>query len=405
MTHPATDRRATGSGQPLAVLIVDDCDAVRRALVRLAIQRGFVAREAEDAKGACLVLDEQHVDVVLSDVHMPGMDGIALLKIVRERDSELPVILLTGRPDVASAMEAVRLGAHQYFTKPFERAELVEAIERAGRLYRLSQIQREALSLRGIAWQPTDPAGLEAAFDRCLEGLWMAYQPIVRAQDGIVFGYEALMRSREPSLPHPGAVLDAAERLGELESLGRLTRKLSPRPMDQQSDAALFVNLHPRDVMDDALLDPDTPLAQMASRVVLEVTERQLLEDAKAVADRVEKLRAFGFRIAVDDLGAGYASLNAFATLNPDFVKLDIGLVRDVDSSELKARLIASIIRVCREMGMTVVAEGVETVAERDTLVELGCDLLQGFLFAKPAEAFPTPVWPDPSSQPTLRSA
>jgi len=157
--------------------------------------------------------------------------------------------------------------------------------------------------------------------------------------------------------------------------------------------------------MDDSLLDPNTPLAKMAHRVVLEVTERQLLEDAQVVGERVEKLKAFGYRVAVDDLGAGYASLNAFASLCPDFVKLDIGLVRDVDTCDLKARLISSLIRVCREMGMTVVAEGVETVAERDKLIELGCDLLQGFLFAKPAEAFPEPRWPERPPRLTLHSA
>ncbi len=125
------------------------------------------------------------------------------------------------------------------------------------------------------------------------------------------------------------------------------------------------VNLHPRDVMDDSLLEPETPLAQMASRAVLEVTERQLLGDTTAVAARVWELEALGYRIGSDDLGAYYASLNAFATLRPDFVKLDIGLLRDVDTSELQARLIPSLVRVCGEMGMTAVAEGVETVAER----------------------------------------
>ena len=96
---------------------------------------------------------------------------------------------------------------------------------------------------------------------------------------------------------------------------------------------------------------------------------------------------------AVDDLGAGYASLNAFASLCPDFVKLDIGLVRDVDTCELKARLIASIIRVCREMEMTVVAEGVETESDWTLVTDLGCDVMQGYYVAPPMDIDTFNAW------------
>ncbi len=101
-----------------------------------------------------------------------------------------------------------------------------------------------------------------------------------------------------------------------------------------------------------------------------------------------------GFRIAVDDLGAGYAGLTSFALLEPDFVKFDMALVRDVQTSPIRQKLIGSMTTLCREMGMRVVAEGIETVEERDTVMQLGCDLLQGFLLGRPGRAFPTPTWP-----------
>jgi EAL domain-containing protein (putative c-di-GMP-specific phosphodiesterase class I) len=100
-----------------------------------------------------------------------------------------------------------------------------------------------------------------------------------------------------------------------------------------------------------------------------------------------------GYRIAVDDLGAGYAGLNYLAMLEPDVVKLDIGLVRDIHKIPVKRKLVGSMIGLCRDLGIVVVAEGVETVEERDVLVELQCDLLQGFLFARPGKPFPEPVW------------
>jgi EAL domain-containing protein (putative c-di-GMP-specific phosphodiesterase class I) len=103
----------------------------------------------------------------------------------------------------------------------------------------------------------------------------------------------------------------------------------------------------------------------------------------------MRRLRNLGFRIAVDDLGAGYAGLSSFSQLEPDFVKLDMSLVRGIDASSSKSSLVRSMVHVCtQELGMRVVCEGVETKAERDTLEGLGADLLQGYLFGKPERGF-----------------
>jgi EAL domain-containing protein (putative c-di-GMP-specific phosphodiesterase class I) len=104
-------------------------------------------------------------------------------------------------------------------------------------------------------------------------------------------------------------------------------------------------------------------------------------------------LRAVGFRIAIDDLGAGYAGLTSFALLEPEIVKIDMTLTRGIDQSPVKQKLVRSMSTLCREMGMTIVTEGVETRDERDTLLAIGCDLLQGYLFARPAKGFPKPAW------------
>jgi EAL domain-containing protein (putative c-di-GMP-specific phosphodiesterase class I) len=131
----------------------------------------------------------------------------------------------------------------------------------------------------------------------------------------------------------------------------------------------------------------------MASTVVLEITERAALDDISDLRTRVARLRTMGFRLAVDDLGAGYAGLTTFATLEPEVVKLDMSLVRDVDKNPVKRRVIDKMTALSHELNMLVVAEGVETVAERDVLRAVGCDLLQGYLIARPGRPFPGVVW------------
>jgi EAL domain-containing protein (putative c-di-GMP-specific phosphodiesterase class I) len=127
--------------------------------------------------------------------------------------------------------------------------------------------------------------------------------------------------------------------------------------------------------------------------VVLEITERSSLDTVADLRSKVARLREMGFRIAVDDLGAGYAGLTSFALLEPEIVKLDMTLIRGVHQSRTRQKLIRSMTALCKDMGMLVVGEGVETLEERETLRELGCDLLQGYLFAKPGAAFPDVNW------------
>ena len=124
---------------------------------------------------------------------------------------------------------------------------------------------------------------------------------------------------------------------------------------------------------------------------MLEITERAGLDEVKDARARVESLKRMGYRIAVDDLGAGYAGLTSFAQLEPHIVKLDMSLVRNVHEAPTKRKLIQSIVALCRDLGIEPVGEGVETAAERDVLEQLGCTLLQGYLFGKPEREFLQP--------------
>jgi EAL domain-containing protein (putative c-di-GMP-specific phosphodiesterase class I) len=340
------------------------------------------------------VLTHDAFDVVISDIQMPGMTGVELLRSIRALDLDVPVILMTGVPTVETAIEAVNLGALQYLPKPTPNEALLKAVARASRLHRIAQMKRDALKLAGENnTQAGDRAGLQASFERALDSMKLAFQPIVAVHERRVFGYEALMRSDEASLPTPGDVLGAAERLDRLDDLGRHVRLLAAEAFERApDDALLFVNLHTRDLLDPMLYDPSARLTKIASRVVLEVTERSTIDDVKDIQIRVAALRRLGFRIAIDDLGAGYAGLSSFAALEPEIVKLDMSLVRDVHKSEIRQRLIGSLTSLCKEMNMRVVAEGVEQPEESEIVRGAGCDLIQGYLYARPGAPFPVPA-------------
>jgi EAL domain-containing protein (putative c-di-GMP-specific phosphodiesterase class I) len=382
------------SGRPGTIVLVDDEPAALRGFERTLRGAGYQVEAFSSARAAIERVSAGGVHVVVSDISMPEMTGVELLRTIRAHDADLPVVLVTGLPAIESATDAVEYGAFKYIVKPVEPEDLRQAVERARKLYRLARMKREALKLLGANAISADRAGLEASFDSALSTLWMAFQPIVRAGDGSVFGYEALLRSDEPSLIRPDLVVDAAERLDALPRLGRKVRLLAASAMAQAApDAALFINLHPMDLADESLFDVASPLTQIAKRVVLEVTERAAIDEVDGVERRVSRLREHGFRIAVDDLGAGYAGLSSFALLEPEIVKLDVSLLRDIDQSPVKQKLVQSMTALCKDMGFLVVAEGIETVAERDCVVALGCDLLQGYLFARPGRPFPTPSW------------
>jgi EAL domain-containing protein (putative c-di-GMP-specific phosphodiesterase class I) len=368
------------------VLVADDEEGLREIYSEALLEAGHDVELASDTRAALRALDAGSFDVVVSDIVMPGLDGIDFLKAIHDRDPDLPVILVTGQPSLDSAIRAMEHGAVQYLVKPVKMETLVKAVERGLTLRRIAGVKREASQYLG---QP--PPGsheqevLAASLDRVLDSIWMAFQPIVSARDGALFGYEALLRSGEPSLPHPGAVFDAAEKLGQVPRVGRAVRECVARSLDE-AGVPVFVNLHPLDLADERLLGLEDPLASRAENVVLEITERASLEGIPDFRTRILRLRDLGYRIAVDDLGAGYAGLTTFAALEPDIVKLDMSLIRNCDTEPVKLKLIRSMAALCGDLGMQVVAEGIETENERAAAIAAGCGLLQGYLIGRPGK-------------------
>jgi EAL domain-containing protein (putative c-di-GMP-specific phosphodiesterase class I) len=236
-----------------------------------------------------------------------------------------------------------------------------------------------------------DPVSTAHQFGKALEFLHTVYQPIVRAQDRSLFAYEAFIRTRHSTLTDPIQLLTAAELLGRTKELGRAVRQCVATTLDRHPERLepIFLSLHPSDLDSSILCTAHDPLYRFASRVVFEVTERSAFFQPGGLAEELAALRSTGYRIALDDLGEGYAGLSWLAQLQPEVAKIDMSLVRDIHESKLKREIVRSLVAVCRRSRITLVADGVETLQEAQVLCDLGCDLLQGNFFARPGPAFP----------------
>lgn len=375
------------------VLLVEDDPIVRTAYMKVLRTSGLDLETASDGVEALEKIRGGRFDAVVSDINMPRLSGIDFLRALRELSLDVPVVLVTGGPALETAVRAVEYGAYRYLTKPVDIEALASTVRGAAEVGQRARSKR-AVGPSASALHPLLPSAdeidLAQSLDDSLAQLWVGFQPIVDWRRRGLFGYEALVRSDGP-FARPNEFLAAAERLGRLPDLGRAVRRRVASAAAAAPGVLLFVNLHARDLEDPELTDRDSPLSRVAHTVVLEITERTALEEVSDIETRVARLRDLGFRLAVDDLGAGYAGLASFASIEPDVVKLDMSLVRGVDVSPLKQSVVRSVVGLADELGIDVISEGIELPAERDTLAVLGCHLFQGYLFGKPERGFGKP--------------
>jgi len=400
----SSDVLGSGSASPEArnappgsrVLVAEDDQLQLRAYARALRAVGFEVDKADNGEAAINLLLNNSYDAIVTDITLPSVDGVGVLQAAHRKDPDIPVVLITGTPRIDTAVAAVEHAAFRYLLKPMSPVQLQETMVYAAQMHKVATLRRMAIASAGEAWSPAeDRLGLEEVFRRALDSMWMAFQPVVSWKTRRVFAYEALLRATEPGMANPIALISAAEKLGKVTEVGRRVRDQVAKHIPDAPSEFVFVNLHSHDLMDEHLYDPNSDLSKLARRVVLEVTERASLAQVSDIEARMDRLRDLGFRIALDDLGAGYSGLSSFATLQPDVVKYDMSLVRNVESSPTRRKVILSMTSLFADMNMRVVAEGVETIAERDTLIELGVDLFQGYLFAKPAKGF---VQPSPAA-------
>lgn len=381
-----------GSDSGTRVLVIDDDEALARSITQALTGHGLTVLSANSASAGLAALEAQSFDAAIVDINLPDADGVELLTEIKQRDSLLSTLVITGTPTFREAQRALQGRANGFLTKPITHRALIDEVERALGDTQLARLQHRLLMAKSASSAlMLDVAQTRRDFAASLEGLFVVFQPLVRPHDSSIFAFEALMRSSGP-YANPLDMIAAAEALGRVAEMGRAVRSkiaeaLAAHPHRFES---IFVNLHPTELRPDLLLREDEPLLPYAGRVVLEVTERVQLSSLEDVLRTTKVLREVGYRIALDDIGDGYAGLSSLVMLGPDVAKIDMSLVRGVDRSSVKRELIGSLVGVCRRNRAQTVAEGVETAEEAMVLADLGVDLLQGYYFSRPAPAFPT---------------
>jgi EAL domain-containing protein (putative c-di-GMP-specific phosphodiesterase class I) len=392
VTPPAADPAVVVGA---TILVVDPHARLSGDIEGALASRGYTVEVASDARSIRPRLDQPQFDVIIADVSFPATGALGFMRAVRERDLDVPVVFVADRADGQKAAEAIEYGAFRVVRRPVDPETLLTIVRHAIGLHRIATLKRQAIEVTGAdRHRLGDRAGLEVRFDNALTKLWLAFQPIVASTKQTVFGYEAFVRADEPALPTPSELFSAAEHLGRLHDLGRAIRtEVANAVTAAPPNVRIFVNVHAEDLADFDLFSPAAPLSAIANRVVLEITDRSSLYRVTNLPGRLAKLRALGFRICVDDLGAGYAGLSCFSQLEPEFGKLDGSLVRGVQASSRRRGVLRSMLELMGvDLGMVVVCEGVETAEEKAALIELGADLLQGHWFAPPSREFVVPV-------------
>lgn len=397
----------SGAGRALAqvadcrVLVVDDNPANTVLVSRILTRAGLAeVIELQDPRLVQAALAECEPDLVLLDLRMPVMDGFEVLEMIQRQaaGAYLPVVVVTADDSRASVERALGMGAHDFLSKPFNATELVLRVRNLllNRLaYQELRRSRAWLRTRLDLFEPDladvgeDPAAVRELIRSTIESgnFSIALQPVVDMRDGSLMGAEALARFPDGVLGNTGVWFAAAREVGmvvDLEVAAALAalRLLASLP----EGTALAVNVSPETVLsdfDERLSAIEVPW----ERVVLELTEHVPVEDYAALNRALAPLREAGARVAVDDTGAGFASLRHILDLHPDTIKIDIGITRGVDVDPSRAAIAGMLVRFADEVGIHVIAEGVETEGERAALLAMGTVYGQGYLLGRPVVA------------------
>ncbi len=220
--------------------------------------------------------------------------------------------------------------------------------------------------------------------------VFIAFQPIVDLKRRETFGFEALVRSTLEGLTSPLELIGAACGDGSMGRVGRSLRRLA---VEGCPNYPLFLNLHPAEFAQPWLVRPDDAMVKHDHDIYLEVTESVPLSHYEHCHSVLKEIRNRGVRIAIDDLGAGYSNLKYIVDLNPDIVKLDRELIKDIRRDSRLHRMVTSIVEMCSALGAEVVAEGIETQEELVAVIDTGARYGQGYYLGRPNAKLPDVDW------------
>jgi EAL domain-containing protein (putative c-di-GMP-specific phosphodiesterase class I) len=388
------DLGVRGSPDPIRVLLADDEPGLRAALTELLSHEEGVelVGTAADAEEAIRIAESNLPDVALIDVRMPEGGGPHAARGISRVSPGTRVIALSAYEDRTNVLAMLRAGAVGYLVKGTAGDELVHGIEKVAQggtslsAEVMSGVVDElATQLRRQEIEQEATQALRNDIERFVSGhgVWMVFHPIVELETRSVIGVEALARFGSIPMKPPDQWFAQATALELGLQLELRTLKEALEDLPKVPDGVfLSVNCSHRAASSPEFADR---LDGVEERIVLEITEHEAIEDYGALAEALAPLRERGLRVAVDDVGAGYASLRHALQLAPDMVKMDISLTRGIDRDAGRRALATALISFAGQTNMTIVAEGIETAGELHVLRELGVRYGQGFYLARPA--------------------
>jgi EAL domain-containing protein (putative c-di-GMP-specific phosphodiesterase class I) len=376
------------------VLIADDDPVLRDALAALiqAEESMELVGVATDAGQVVELAGTLAPDVAVIDVRMPEGGGAAAARGIRQVSPSTRIVALSAYEDRTTVLEMLRAGAVGYVVKGTSTREIAEAISRSylGQSTLSAEITTDvvdelASQLVRESKEAERQAERAARIRRVLagEGLTMVFQPIADLLTGRIVGLEALARfSLEPQQGPDRWFAEAAE-VGLAIDLELAAARAALAHFDHVPQGAyLSVNLSPETVTFSSFRD--IFINASVDRVVVEITEHAPVQDYAALADALGEFRNGGGRLAVDDAGAGFASLRHILRLAPDLIKLDVTLTRNIDSDQASQAMASALASFASKTHARIVAEGIETQEELAALRDLGIDHGQGYLLARP---------------------
>ena len=387
------------------ILVIEDEQIIRENILKLLKAEGFDVTGAENGTQGLNAAVSNLPDVIICDVMMPELDGYGVLMALRSNPvtATLPFVFLTGKAKRSEMRQGMELGADDYLTKPFTKAELVGAIssrlkkqEAVARQYNTLQSQSSALIQDAADKLEQIKTSLCDALGR--EEFQVYYQPQVNVQTGKIMSAEALIRWLHPEkgLISPAQFIPSAEATGFIVQLGEWVLQTASRQMQVWQNAGfsglrVAVNLSARQFHQP---DLSSRVAQILAEIgvepsslELELTESLMVDDAPSAIATLQQLKSLGVSISIDDFGTGYSSLSYLAQYPFDTLKIDRCFISNITNGCTNAAIVKAIIQMAHSLCLEVIAEGVETEAEKDFLWRYKCDAMQGYLFSPPLPA------------------
>jgi EAL domain-containing protein (putative c-di-GMP-specific phosphodiesterase class I) len=378
----------------ISVLIADDEETVLDTLAAIVgIEPNMeVVAAARDAATAIELAAREQPDVAIVDVRMPGGGGQRAAREIIRRSPPTRVLALSAHEDASTVLSMLRAGALGYVVKGESTQDIIDAIYRClNEEPTLSGVATDDLAhalaegLHRATAGPRQQRRRYARIRRVLDGdhLTMAFQPVVDLDDDTVVGFEALARfDARPTRP-ANEWFAEADAVGLLQELELAAVRLAVGELDRlPRHCYLSLNVSPQTAMSDGLREAIS--AVPLDRIVLEITEHAPVDDYAELWTAVAPLRERGMRLAIDDAGAGFASLRHIVRLTPDLVKLDITLVRNIGGDEVRRAVVTALDAFGSKIGAGMVAEGVETAEELAALKAIGIRYAQGFHLGAP---------------------